>query len=235
MRMMRTGSYLTLSFLAATLVAGCATSSEPGKFAAAPAPPANAEYVVQSGDTLQIKFYYHPDHDQEVIVRTDGKLLLPLVGEMQAAGLTPAKLADAVAKAYSTNLRDPKVSVTVKAMNENRVYVGGEVGRPGFVQYRPGLTAIQALLEVGGPKDSGKIQEVVLLQREGQAYRASKIDLSKAIEQGDTSADAPLGPTDVIFVPKTTIAKVNQWVREHITDVIPFRAAFGATLPLLGL
>jgi protein involved in polysaccharide export with SLBB domain len=218
----RSGSILSFGFLAALLVGGCA-SSEPGRFAAAPAPPANAEYVVQSADTLILKFYYHPDHDQEVTVRNDGKLLLPLVGEMQAAGRTPAKLADEVAKAYSTNLRNPKVSVTVKAVSENHVYVGGEVGRPGFVQYRPGLTAIQALFEVGGPKDGGKVEEIVLLQREGQAYRASRIDLSKAIEQGDTSGDATLGPSDVIFVPKTSVTKVAQWVKEHIVDVLPFR------------
>ncbi len=212
--------------LAAGLLAGCA-ASQPSVLpdAAAPSPSPPVEYAVQPGDTLAVKFYYHPDHDQEVVVRTDGKIALALVGEVHAAGLSPARLANEIAQRYSTNLRDPQVSVSVKAMGENRVYVGGEVNRPGFVAYRQGLTALKALMEAGGPKDTGRLDQVVLLHKgtdDGQ-YVASKINLARVLEAGDTGADLAVGPADVLFVPKTTIAKLNLFVEQYVIRMLPFR------------
>lgn len=215
---------LTLSITA--LLTGCATApSGPGAFVVPAPPPSQAEYIVQAGDVVQILFYYHPDHNQnDVLVRNDGKILLPLVGEVQAGGLTPAQISEEVAKKYSANLKDPKVSVSVKNVYQNRVYVGGEVNKPGFVQYRPGLTALQALLEAGGPKDTADVNETVLLQKlvENQ-YRSSKLDLAKVIYEGDTTADLVLGPSDVLFVPKTGIAKANLWVEQYLKNMLPFR------------
>jgi protein involved in polysaccharide export with SLBB domain len=170
-------------------------------------------------------FYDHPDHNMsEVLVRPDGKILLPLVGEMPAAGLTGPELSDQIAKRYSTNLRDPKVAVSIKSVTQNRVYVGGEVLRAGFVQYRPGLTAVQALVDAGGPKDTAQLKEVVLLQKMSETeYRPSRVDLAKVLEEGDTKADILLGPSDLLFVPKTGIAKANVWVEQHIIRMLPIR------------
>lgn len=221
-----------IALLIAAFMSGCSTASGPGAFVP-PAPSApQTEYRIRAGDTLNLKFYYHPDHDQEIVVRLDGKILFPLIGEVQAAGLSPAQLAEQIVQRYSSSLRNPEVSVGVKAMSDNRVYIGGEVNRPGFVQYRQGLTAIQAVLEAGGPKDTAKVEDVVLLQKVGEAqYRASKINLAKVIEEGDTQSDLAVGPSDVLFVPKTTIAKVNQFVEQYIIGVIPLRS--GASLPII--
>lgn len=221
-----------IALLIAALVSGCSTASGPGAFVP-PAPPTpQTDYRIRAGDTLNIKFYYHPAHDQEVVVRLDGKILFPLIGEVQAAGLSPARLGELIAQRYSSSLRNPEVSVSVKATSDNRVYIGGEVNRPGFVQYRQGLTAIQAVLEAGGPKDTAKVEDVVLLQKVGEAqYRASKINLAKVIEEGDTKSDLALGPSDVLFVPKTAIAKLNQFVEQYIIGVLPLRS--GASLPII--
>jgi protein involved in polysaccharide export with SLBB domain len=210
------------------LLAGCATTGS--EVAQAPVPPEPGPYTIQAGDTLQVRFYYHPENDHEAVVRPDGKLLLPLVGETQAQGLTPAELATQVEKAYGTSLRDPKVAVTVKAMNENRIWVGGEVNKPGFVTLRQGLTALQAMLEAGGPKDTAKVEEVVLLQRPDSAsrYKATKLNLAKALEGADTSGDRLLSASDVVFVPKSGIAKLDQFVDQYIIKVIPIRP----TLPI---
>lgn len=216
----------------AALLSGCSTASGPGAFIPLASETPHTEYIIKAGDTLTMKFYYHPDHDQEVVVRPDGKILFPLVGEVQAAGLSPVRLAEQIAQRYASNLRNPEVSVSVKAMSEHQVFVGGEVNRPGLVQHRPGLTAVQAMLEAGGPKNTAKVDEVVLLQKVGEAqYRASKINLAKVIEEGDTKSDLALGPSDVLFVPKTTIAKVNQFVEQYIINVLPLRS--GASLPIV--
>jgi protein involved in polysaccharide export with SLBB domain len=212
----------------ALALAGCAgtayttpeTSGLPGPTERA----AEGDYVIQRGDTLSLKFYFHPDNDQEVVVRQDGRVLLPLVGETQAAGLTPAQMADELVQKYSKNLRDPKVSVAVKASVNREVYVGGEVTRPGLINYRRGLTAVQAIMEAGGPKDTARVDQVVFMQKVREDhYLVSKIDLQKVLENGETSQDPMLGPADVIFVPKSTIAKMNLFVQQYIMNLLPIK------------
>jgi protein involved in polysaccharide export with SLBB domain len=231
---------LGLAALVAASTAGCASSSAPtsgpapmramiaANTAAQPGVPPN--YVIQPGDVLTIRFQFHPDHDQMVTVRPDGALILPGVGEVKAAGLMPEQLADELVRRYAKNLRDPKISVSLKATSLSRVYVGGEVNRPGFVVYRPGLTALQAVVDAGGPKFTGALDQVILVQKvDDTTYHATTIDLAKAIEKGDTADSPVVGPTDVLFVPKTGIAKANIWVTQHIINMNPFRGFF--TIP----
>jgi protein involved in polysaccharide export with SLBB domain len=222
---MRTRVGLFPIVFGAIWLTACATPSA-SSFKTAVPTTADRPYLVQPGDTLVLKFTYHPDYNQEAVVRPDGKFALPLIGELNAAGASPVSIAGDVARRYSTNLREPEVSVSVKP-SEQRVYVGGEVEKPGFVVYRPGLTALQAMLEAGGPKLSAKIRDVVLFQREGGGeYRASKIDLAKPLEEGDTAGDVGLAPSDVLFVPKTRIAKLNAWVEQYFTRLLPIKPGF---------
>jgi polysaccharide biosynthesis/export protein PslD len=217
----------------ALVLTGCASSTSNASSTTTstiPAPPPTlAEYTIQAGDTLAIQFYYHPDHNiAEVLVRNDGMILLPIAGEVKAAGTTPSELSAQLAKKYSSNLRDPLVSVSIKSVYQNLVWVGGEVNKPGFIQYRPGLTAVQALLDAGGPKDTAATEECLLLQKVGQQeYRSAKIDLAKVLNEGDTKSDPVLSPKDVLFVPKTGIAKANVWVDQHIIKLIPIRFGYG--------
>jgi protein involved in polysaccharide export with SLBB domain len=220
----------SLMILAMSLTS-CTTANQaqgPSAFVM-PAPPQEPakEYVLQTGDAIDITFYYHPDNNQSnLMVRPDGKIFLPLIGEVQAAGLTAPQLAEAIAKQSSVSLRDPKVGVNVRTLNPTRVFVGGEVFKPGFVNYTPGLTAVQAVMQVGGWKDTADLEEVVLLQKTAENssdYRASKINLGKVVELGDTKADIVLGPSDVVVVPKTGIAKANVWMQQYVINMIPIR------------
>jgi len=219
--------FLTLAAVAVALTACASSTPEPTAFVPPMAPQPMTEYRVQPGDTLSVKFYYHADHDTDVFVRPDGSIQLPLVGDVPAGGVTPQKLAEDLEKRYSKNLRDPRIAVTVKTMNQNKVYVGGEVNRPGFVAFREGLTASQALLEAGGPKDTANNEEIVFLQKFGDdgKYRPTKLNLKTMLADGDVSVDVALNPSDVIFVPKSTIAKVNLWVNQYLWNIIPIRAS----------
>ena len=225
------GSMMTIAtwMTIATLLTGCASNEAKGPAAfVMPAPPQEqGEYVLQVGDSIDVTFYYHPDNNQQnLLVRPDGKIYLPLLGEVQAAGLTAPQVAEAITKRSSTSLRDPKVAVNVRTLNPTRVFVGGEVFKPGFVTYTPGLTAVQAAMQVGGWKDTADLQEVVLLQKtsEGSSeYRPSKINLGKVVELGDTKADIVLGPSDVLVFPKTGIAKANVWMLQYVINMIPIR------------
>jgi hypothetical protein len=94
------------------------------------------------------------------------------------------------------------------------------------VTYTPGLTAVQAVMQVGGWKDTANLEEVVLLQKisdNSNEYRPSKINLAKVVELGDTKADIVLGPSYVLVIPKTNIAKANVWVEQYIIKMIPIR------------
>ncbi len=226
------GAMVALGVIAvavASLLAGCASNEPKGPQAfVMPAPaPEQGEYVIQPGDQIDITFYYHPDNSQQnLLVRPDGKIYLPLIGEIQAGGLTAPQLVEEITKKSAVNLRDPKVAVNVRAMNQNRIFVGGEVFKPGFVNYTTGLTAVQAAVQVGGWKDTADLQEVVLLQKvneKSNEYRPTKINLAKVVDLGDVKADIVLGPSDVLVFPKTGIAKANLWMQQYIINMIPIR------------
>jgi len=221
---------LGLVLLAVTALAGCVSSTSqegPSAFVVPAPPPQQGEYVLQPGDAIDVTFYYHPENNQQnLLIRPDGRVLLALIGEVQAAGLTSTQLAAEIAQRSSTNLRDPKVSVNVKTLNQNHIFVGGEVAKPGFVNYVPGLTAVQAIVQVGGWKDSADLKEVVLLQKineQSNEYRPSKINLQRVVDEGDTKSDIVLGPSDVLVLPKTGIAKANVWMQQYVINMIPIR------------
>jgi len=222
---------LALAGALAVLAAGCAAAAPPAgmaELAAQRAATGAPEYPIQPGDTLTLKFAYHPEHDQEVVVRPDGKLLLPLVGEVQAAGRTAPDLAADLERLYARNLREPRIAVGIKSVNERRVYVGGEVHKPGFVPYREGLTALRAVMEAGGPTPNARMRTVVLLQNgTGDRYRATRVDLVRVLKEGDTNADPVLAPADVVFVPQTVIARLDQLVDQYIMKLLPIRPGMG--------
>jgi protein involved in polysaccharide export with SLBB domain len=186
--------------------------------------PDSRDYIVQAGDTLNVRFYYHPDHDQrDLVVRLDGKLLLPLIGDVQAAGLTPEQLAEDIAQRYSFTLREPKVAVDVKTANSGQVYVGGEVQNPGVIKLKPRMNALQAIVEAGGPKDTGSVERVVLVRTLGDnqfGYR--ELNLMRILRHKDSADDAELAQDDLLFVPRTGIASINLWVQQYIRNMMPF-------------
>ena len=114
--------------------------------AASIAPP--ARYLLQVGDRLSIEFHDAQELNQDLIVRPDGKISMSLVGELMAAGLEPMQLQASLAKAYAKTLREPEPTVIVRQFN-NRVYVGGEVNKPGTVRVEGQLTALQAIFDQG--------------------------------------------------------------------------------------
>src|SRR5512139_3098497 len=104
-------------------------------------------YRLQPGDTLRIKFLYHPELDIKLPIRPDGNITLQLAGDVHAAGLHPAELEQVLKERTSDRLRDPEVSVIVAQLADLRVYVGGEVKLPGYVTYRAGMSPLQAIMD----------------------------------------------------------------------------------------
>lgn len=210
---------------------GCASSPRPSTILVpvtqTPPSVSSGEYLLRPGDVLDVKFYYHPEHNQTVVIRPDGKVILARIGSLDAAGTTPEKLSETIAAGYD-NLRDPKVSVNVqtfadKQFLESQIYVGGEVAKAGVLRLKRGMTVLQAIMEAGGFRDSADMEKVVLLRPLGEnrfAYR--EIDLNKVLTNEDPASNLVVLHEDVVFVPKTGIAKVNLWVQQYIRNLLPW-------------
>lgn len=194
-------------------------------------------YKIEPGDTVQIRYLYHPEMRQEDVVRPDGKITANLLGEIVVAGMTTRELEAYLIKATADQLRNPEIVVSVSKFADKQVFVGGEVTRPGPVPYRKGLTPLQAVIGTGGFKDTARMDSIIVVRFGGKdasgkdQIMARKLDLDQVVNDG---AQEPinLAPNDIVFVPRTGIANANIWVRQHITDMVPLFRGVGASMPL---
>jgi polysaccharide export outer membrane protein len=190
---------------------------------------AGGEYRLQPGDELDIRFYYNPELNTSVLIRPDGRISLPLANEVQAAGQTPAQLAQRLRTAYEQELRRPELTVIVRSFNSQKVFVGGEVASPGVVQALGPLTVLQSVTQAGGFKETARINEVLVIRRDPAAQEpiVIPVDIGAVVDGTQTSQDIALMPFDVVYVPKSPIANVNKFVDQYIRQNIPF--GFGLT------
>lgn len=192
------------------------------------------KYVIVPDDTIQIRYTYHPEMSQEVVVQPDGKITATLVGPIIVTGMTTARLEELLVEKTSDQLRRPEVVVGITKFAERNVYIGGEVGKPGLVRYRQGLTPLQAVIAAGGFLESASTDNVVLT-RTGDSLNES---ISRRLNLRETVADGIkeplfLAPHDVVYVPRTSIAEANLWVKQHITELFPFlKGSAGASYRL---
>ena len=202
----------------ATAVAA-AGAGGPGADASGAAQPGlidDYSYRLAPGDLLDIKFPFHPEENERVPVRPDGRVGLQSAGDVVAAGMTPKELEAAIVEKASINLRNPVVSVVIVQLAEHKVYVGGDVGKPGFVNFRDGMTPLTAIIERGGFLDTAKADSVLYITRNGEKVQTQRLDLD-AVIKGQSVEEIVMAPDDIIFVPKTWIGEadvfIDQWVR----------------------
>lgn len=191
---------------AQTLAHPVITPTAPMAAPAAPQAPAQAadtdasRYVIGADDSLQITVWQEPSVSGTFPVRPDGMISLVLVGDIQAAGLTPMHLAHDITLKLKKFIQDPIVAVTVVAVKSQRVYLVGEVGHAGPIELTPGMTPLQAIAQGGGlsPYTSGK--HIYILR--GPQGKQIKIPFNyKLALKGDNRQDVPLVSGDTIVVP----------------------------------
>jgi len=186
------------------------------------------DYLIQPGDQLDIKFFYNPELNDLVIVRPDGRISLQLASEIPAAGLTPAQLTKALEKNYEKELANPGITVIVRSFSSQRVYIDGEVNKPGMVTLLGPLTVLQSIAEAGGLKDTAKTDKILIIRKsKDNKPQAIEVNLDEIRNAADGSENILLAPYDVVFVPKSTIANVNQFIDQYIRRNIPI--PFGVT------
>jgi protein involved in polysaccharide export with SLBB domain len=183
-----------------------------------------AGYVIRPGDELDIKFFYNPELNESVTVRPDGKISLQLVDEVQAGGLKPAELDEMLTRQYSKDLNKPEVTVIVRTFSGQRIYVGGEVNRQREMELRDRMTILQAVFQAGGFNESASPENTILI-RQGPNNEPVpiRIDLKNAMYGQGDGADLFLRPNDILYIPKSAIAKANTFVNQYIERLILFR------------
>lgn len=180
------------------------------------------DYRIQPGDKLALDFYLNSEFNDNATVDPDGKIVLRMVGPIQAAGLTPAQLAASIDKAYANELRNPGAVVHLTNLPSRQIYVEGEVTKPGAFTLQPGMTLVQALALAGGVTDNSDPESTLLIRRDacGQS-QGTTVDLAAATMHPGSAEDVALMSRDVVVVPRSRIANVDRWVKQHIRDVLP--------------
>ncbi|MFW6180504.1 MAG: polysaccharide biosynthesis/export family protein [Spirochaetota bacterium] len=213
-----TGSTAALFFLAV----GC--RSLPQVEEALPRPASEApeyEVVLSPGDVLDIRFFYSPELNTVQAIRPDGRIALQLVGEVRAQGMTPRELGAAVTGRYREYLEDLDVTVIVQAFGNRRVYVGGQVITPGPLPMPGPLTVFEALMLAGGVElESGKYNTVLVIRQVEGRWHGGVLDLNRVL-RGEQVLPYYLQPLDIVYVPETSITRVNRWIDQHINRILP--------------
>ena len=207
------------------LPAPASTSTAGPQSAAAEAGPP-PEYVLQAGDELDIRVFNLPELTQKVKIRPDGRISLMLLDELVAAGTTPVALNETIRQGYSRQFRNPRVTVVVTSFTNQNVYVGGEVNQPRMIPLTGRLSAAAAVFYAGGLKSTATTREVIILSNSGKnSAQLRRLNLGDVLSKG--APDIELRPFDVVFVPKSRIAKLDQFVEQYIKMLQPIALNLG--------
>lgn len=193
-----------LCFLA---LSACATST--GSLQAPkidPAAQAISDYRIGVDDELKVSVWQNPGLDVTVPVRPDGKISVPLAGDVEAGGHTPEEVASQIQDKLKTYVRDPQVTVILTQLRSHeylsRVRVTGAVRQPISVPYRQGMTVLDAVLAAGGTNEFAAADRTELYRKEGETTHAYAVRLNSILQKGELTTNYPVQPGDVITVPE---------------------------------
>jgi polysaccharide export outer membrane protein len=161
----------------------------------------DAEYKIGPQDVLRIDVWKEAEVSRAVPVRPDGKISLPLLNDVQAAGLTPMKLAAVIADGLTKYINNPQVTVTVSEINSRRIYVTGEVSRAGAFPLLPNMTVLQALSSSGGFTQFAKLKNIYVLRTEDGKQVKLPFNYKDAVNGKKPEQNVLLQAGDVIVVP----------------------------------
>lgn len=166
------------------------------------------DYLLGSGDWLDIGVYgYEELQVKNLMIRPDGKISFPLAGEVQAVGLTPFQLSANLTKTLAEYVKNPKVTINIVKFRTVRVYVLGEVGRPGLYEIEKQHNFLDAVSLAGGYTRYTAKRNVYIVQKATGKY--TQINLDKLLTKGDLSQNYVLGDGDVVYFGRNGISFVN--------------------------
>jgi polysaccharide biosynthesis/export protein len=208
-RIMKTATFTALSLLMVAAGASAQTAAakpyDPpvavGTSGSAPAAAANTDYRLVSGDKLRIEVYKDAQLSQSLQIRPDGKITLPLVGDVAAAGRTSVELRDAIGTALKDYITNPVVTVIVTETTPQVVYVTGEVNKPGALALPNGqMSVLQALAMAGGFTDFANKKDIRILRKGAAGMQTLKFNYKEALDDENKREPLQLQPGDTVIV-----------------------------------
>ncbi len=160
-----------------------------------------ADYVIGADDQLTIIFWREKDMSADVSVRPDGKISLPLLNDMQASGLTPEQLRMSLTEAAGKFIEEPTVTVVVKAINSRRVFITGQVDKPGPYPLTAPTTVLQLLALAGGVTDYAKSEQIQVMRTENGKTTNSRFNYKDVTKGKNLEQNIMLKPGDTVIVP----------------------------------
>jgi len=185
-------------------------------------PAEETEYVLQPGDVITVTFFYFPHLNTTVKIRPDGYISIAPIDDVKTAGLTTRELDELLTKRYTGRIENPELTVVLKEFAGQKIYVGGEVKNGGVLDYELNITALQAIFKAGGKLNTGNLGSVIIFRKkkDGTA-QIFNINLGVDSDSKRIINDVYLRPLDVVYVPQTQIAQVNEYVDQYIRKLIP--------------
>jgi polysaccharide export outer membrane protein len=185
------------------------------------------EYRLYPGDVLDVGPLSAPELNRTVTVQPDGRVSLPLLPPLMAADRSIREFEGMATAAYSRELVRPEVAVSVKQAMALKVFVGGEVDRPGVYDMPGDIDALQAVIMAGGFKTSARRSEVIVIRRgPGGRPMMRTVDLRAAIYDPGQRNSVPLRRFDVIYVPRSGIANIGVFVQQYFRDALPIQFSY---------
>jgi polysaccharide export outer membrane protein len=163
--------------------------------------PLPADYVIGADDVLTIVFWKDKDMSADVTVRPDGKVTLPLVNDIDAAGKTPDELRGSITKAATKFIEDPTVSVVVKQINSRRVFITGMVGKPGAYPISAPTTILQLISMAGGLGEFAHTKDIIINRLDRGRQVALKFNYDEVRKGKNLKQNIELKPGDTVIVP----------------------------------
>ncbi len=158
-------------------------------------------YVIGAQDVIDISVWKEPDLSRAVPVRPDGKISLPLLNDVQAAGLTPTQLASQITTGLNKFLQNPQVTVIVSGINSQRIFILGEVTRPGAYPLLPGMTVLQGLSSAGGFTPFANVKKIYVLRKADGKQEKDFFNYKDVIDGKQPGQNIELRAGDTIVVP----------------------------------
>ncbi len=187
-------------------------------------------YRLYPGDVLDVAAPSAPELNRTVTVQPDGRISLPLIRPIMAADRSVQQLEAELTQAYTSQLVRPQIDVDVKTATPLRVFVGGEVGKPGIYDMPGDITALQAVIMAGGFTTTARDRSVVIIRRGPDGRPMMRhANLHSAIFQAGQTDQVPLRRFDIIYVPRTGIANADLFVLQYIRSLTPIDFSYAAT------
>jgi polysaccharide export outer membrane protein len=191
----------TAGSAAAQLPPATARNSSPASVTAPAAPELPGDYLIGPDDILTIVFWREKDLSGDVPVRPDGRISLPLINDIVAAGLTPDQLRIKLNEAAAQFVTEPNASVTVKTINSRKVFVTGQVAKQGFFPLTAPTTVMQMLATAGGLLEFADGENIVILRNEKGKQHSIRFNYKQVVRNKNLQQNIELKPGDTIIVP----------------------------------